>query len=107
MLSTYDSSGKPRVRHPTTRSSNSPTRGTQRAIATQLDLAPKTVRKYLHASACPLPQPRPPRRKLLDRYRPYLFKRLEEGCYNAAQLFRELKGQGFRGKPTIVRDFVT
>lgn len=80
---------------------------TQRAIAAQLDLAPKTVRKYLHASSCPVPQRRPPRRKLLTQYTPYLLKRLEEGCYNAAQLFRELKAQGYRGKETIVRDFVT
>jgi transposase len=80
---------------------------TQRAIATQLDLAPKTVRTYLHAARCPVPQRRPPRRKLLTPYTPYLLKRLEEGCYNAAQLFRELKAQGFRGKHTIVRDFVT
>ncbi len=80
---------------------------TQRAIAAQLDLAPKTVRKYLHASSCPVPQRRPPRRKLLTQYTPYLLKRLEEGCYNAAQLFRELKAQGYRGKETIVRNFVT
>ncbi len=80
---------------------------TQRAIAVQLDLAPKTVRKYLHAAACPVPQRRPPRRKLLTPYTPYLLKRIEQGCYNAAQLFRELKAQGFRGKHTIVRDFVS
>ena len=80
---------------------------TQQAIAAQLDLAPKTVRKYLHASTCPVPQRRPPRRKLLAPHTPYLLKRLEEGCYNAAQLFRELQAQGFRGKATIVRDFVT
>ncbi len=80
---------------------------TQRAIAAQLDLAPRTVRKYLHASSCPVPQRRPARRKLLTRYMPYLLKRLEEGCYNAAQLFRELKAQGVRGKHTIVRDVVT
>ncbi len=80
---------------------------TQRAIAAQLDLAPKTVRKYLHASSCPVPQRRPPRQQLLTPYTPYLLQRIEEGCYNAAQLFREIKAQGFRGKQTIVRDFVT
>jgi transposase len=79
----------------------------QRAITTHLDLAPKTVRKYLHAATCPVPQRRPPRRRLLTPYMPYLLKRIEEGCSNAAQLFRELKAQGFRGKHTIVRDFVT
>jgi transposase len=80
---------------------------TQRAIAAQLDLTPKTVRKYVHAPSCPVPQRRPPRRKLLDPYTSYLLKRIEEGCYNAAQLFRELTAQGFRGKHTLVRDFVT
>ncbi|MDQ5850701.1 MAG: ISL3 family transposase [Chloroflexota bacterium] len=80
---------------------------TQRAIASQLGLATKTVRKYLHAASCPVSQRRPPRPKLLTPYTPYLLKRLEEGCYNAAQLFRELQAQGFRGKHSIVRDFVT
>lgn len=80
---------------------------TIRAIASTLDLAPKTVRRYLCAAICPEPQRRAPRRKLLTPYEPYLLERLQAGCYNAAQLFRDLEARGFRGKQTIVRDFVT
>jgi transposase len=78
-----------------------------RAIAQHLDLERKTVRKYLHASDCPHPQRRPSRPSLLDPYKPYLLERWNAGCRNAMQLLEEIEAQGFGGKRSIVRAFLT
>ena len=78
-----------------------------RAIAQQLGLERKTVRKYLQASDCPHPQRRPSRPSLLDPYKPYLLERWNAGCRNAMQLLHEIEAQGFGGKRSIVRAFLT
>lgn len=77
---------------------------TQMGIAQHLGIHPKTVRRYLR-----LPAPQSGRHRTgrhLDAFKPYILKRWNEGCHNAAQLFREIQPQGFAGKTTIVRDFV-
>jgi transposase len=72
----------------------------QKEIARQIHLHPKTVRRYLRA---PTPTRRSHRKKrLLDPYHPYLLKRWNEGCHNATQLWREIQSQGFEGRLTIV-----
>jgi transposase len=78
-----------------------------RAIAQHLGLERKTVRKYIQASSCPAPQRRPARSSLLDPYKSYLLERWNAGCRNAMQLLREIEAQGFSGKRSIVRAFVT
>jgi transposase len=40
---------------------------------------------------------------VLGPHRAYLERRWTEGCHNAAQLWRELVGLGFTGRPSIVR----
>lgn len=40
---------------------------------------------------------------MLDAYAAHLDRRWAEGCRNAAQLWRELVGLGFTGRPTTVR----
>ncbi len=40
---------------------------------------------------------------MLDAYAAHLDRRWAEGCRNAAQLWRELAGLGFTGRPTTVR----
>jgi len=40
---------------------------------------------------------------VLDAYAAHLDRRWSEGCRNAAQLWRELTGLGFTGRPTTVR----
>jgi transposase len=77
------------------------------AIAEELGLERKTVRKYLHAPDCPQPQRRPSRPSLLDPYKPYLLERWNAGCRNAMQLLREIEAKGFGGKRSIVRAFLT
>ena len=77
---------------------------TQRDIANQLNIHPKTVRRYLRS-----PDPRARRTRgprLIDPYRPFLFDRWNEGCRNAAQLFREIRARGYRGQITMVREYV-
>jgi transposase len=78
-----------------------------RAITLQLGLSRNTVRKYLHASECPQPQRRPSRSSLLDPYKPYILERWNAGCRNSMQLLDEMKAQGFEGKRSIVRAFLS
>jgi transposase len=78
---------------------------TSKAIAAQLHLHPKTVRRYLQM-ALPLAPLRRTRRRLLDPYRPYLLERWNAGCHNATHLLREIQAQGFAGKASSVRAFV-
>jgi len=66
------------------------------AIAEQLDLDRKTVRKYL------LEQPQPYKREhpapcKIDPYRPYLRERWENGVHNASKLWEEVRGRGYAG----------
>lgn len=42
----------------------------------------------------------------LDRFRPYLQRRWDEGCRNAKQLYRELQSQGYKGSAVTVRRFL-
>jgi transposase len=50
---------------------------------------------------------KPPRPKRIDGYREHLERRWREGCHNAAQLWRELRDQGFTGKSGTVRLWAT
>ena len=71
-------------------------------IAVAVGVARKTVRHWLRAGGIPLwRQPR--RTGLLGRYASHLNRRWNEGCRNAAQLWRELVALGFTGCPGTVR----
>lgn len=77
----------------------------QRAIARELNLTPKTVSRFLRSGEFPEQAPRH-RRSWIQKYQPYLEQRWTEGCHNASQLFREIQKQGYTGKITAVRDFL-
>ena len=79
-----------------------------RQIARDLDLSRGTVRRYARADAPGdmLHDQWQHRAGPLDEYKPYLRRRLAEGCGNAAVLHRELKEIGFSGSYAAVRDFV-
>ena len=68
-----------------------------RQIAGTLGLARRTVHRFLHAESFPERQPRRPRPTLLTPYEPYLRERWAAGCQNAAELWREVRAQGFTG----------
>lgn len=78
---------------------------TRKGIARHLNVHPKTVSRYLRFS---IPEARRHRKggRFLDPFKGYLLRRWNEGCHNAAQLFREIQKQGYPGQITIVRDFV-
>jgi transposase len=75
-------------------------------IARELGLGHKTVKRWLRAGHAPTWR-KPPRPKMIDRYRAYLERRWQEGCHNAAQLWREVRDQGFTGKSGAVRLWAT
>jgi transposase len=75
------------------------------AIARQLRMHRRLVRQYLRVGV--LPRAHPSRwRRQLDPYADYLTQRWQEGCHNAAQLWRELREQGFSGSDTRVRQWI-
>lgn len=76
----------------------------QKQIARQLNIHPKTVRRYLQSS-CPRAR-RSRTGRLIDPFKPFLLTRWNEGCHNATQLFREIQGQGYAGRTTIVRNVI-
>jgi transposase len=77
-----------------------------RRIAARLAVSRNTVRKYLEAPEVPKAAPRQRRGSKLDPYRPYLQARLADGVENAVVLLRELRGQGYSGGYTILKDFL-
>jgi len=79
----------------------------QRAIAVHLGLHPRTIRRYLRQDpATTGPVVRRKRHGLLDPYRTYVLARWNAGCRNAVQLVHELQAHGYRGRLTILRDYL-
>jgi len=78
----------------------------ERAIARQLRMSRKVVRRFLAAPSFPERATRRPQPTPLTPYHEYLRRRWTEGCHNAAQLWREISQQGYRGKRSSVKDFV-
>ena len=75
------------------------------SIGRQLGLDHRTVRKFLRADIFPEAQ-RSPRPGIVDPYAEYLDRRLEQGCRNISQLWRELREQGFTGQFNVVRRWI-
>lgn len=78
--------------------------GCQRQIARELQLAPGTVRRYIHGYTAQ--RPRTARPSLLDAFRSRIYERWQAGK-DAMQISHQIREQGFRGKPSIVRRLVT
>ncbi|GJD40814.1 ISL3 family transposase ISMex10 [Methylobacterium bullatum] len=78
-----------------------------RRINRETGLARATVRKYAFAESFPRNGMREPKPSMLDPYLGHLHGRLEEGCENAAQLWRELQGIGFAGTSKQVRRWLS
>jgi len=76
----------------------------KKAIARELDLDIKTVRKW--ASEEWAPQRRRPRGEELTMYEEVIAKRFGEVGYNAEVLYRELQGAGYEGSARSVRRYV-
>ncbi len=78
-----------------------------RKIGEELGVARNTVRKYFRQPPeAPLATPRPLRSSQLDPYEDYLLERWSQGERNAAQMYREISVQGYRGAATMVRAYI-
>lgn len=73
-----------------------------RAIARQLGMNVKTVRRFVRAGSFP-ERATPPRRSRIEPHVGYLRQRWEAGCHDAAQLYREFRDRGFTGSYNMVR----
>src|SRR5256885_16211349 len=74
----------------------------KKAIARELGVDIKTVRKWCHRSWSP--QTRQGRGRQLTAWEPFLRARAPEGGFNAVVLQRELGGQGYRGSyPALLK----
>lgn len=76
-------------------------------IAEQLHICRVTVYRYLQMEQPPeLPSPQDRRSLPLDRYKPYLLQRWNEGIRNSKQLWREVVAQGYAQSSAPVQRFV-
>lgn len=76
-----------------------------KAIAAQIGLDRKTVRKYITTETFPERQPRA-RFSILEPYKAYLIQRWQQGGCNVRQLFREIRQQGYPGGLGVVSLFM-
>jgi transposase len=78
----------------------------QAAISREMKMGRKTVRRWLRRGQFPERKPphrRPPR---VNEFADYLHQRWNEGCHNAARLYREIRAKGYGGKRAMVARFV-
>jgi len=78
----------------------------QAAIAEQLGMSRRTVRRYVRAEAFPERAPRSGDRGYLDPYKSYLRQRWADGCRNGLQLYREVRERGYRYSRGAVARYV-
>jgi transposase len=76
------------------------------AIARDLGLDYRTVRKYALSDECPQRKPYPERGRMIDPYEPYIRARWAEGCKNGLQLHREIVENGYPGSRNQVATLV-
>jgi hypothetical protein len=78
------------------------------AIAHQMALDRKTIRKYLNTERCPDGQRNGPRRRVskLAPYQEYLLQHGLDGQRTIRQLWRDIQAQGFTGSLSTVATFI-
>ena len=76
------------------------------AIAETLCMSRRTVRRLLRAGEFIERAVAHPRFQPLDTFADYLHQRWEEGCHNAAQLWREIRARGFAGCQSALRPYL-
>jgi transposase len=74
----------------------------ERAIARELGISRRTVRRYAQAEAFPEMSQRRRRPSILDPYEPHLKKRWAEGCHNGGQLYKEIQELGYEGSRSLL-----
>jgi transposase len=76
------------------------------AIANETGRDRKTIRKCILAKEPPTYGPRTPKPGLLDPYRDYVRRRVMEHDITAIRILREIRGMGYKGQYTILKDFI-
>ena len=76
------------------------------AISRELNLAYKTVRRWLRAGQFPERKPPRGRRQYVAAFGESLRKRWDAGCHNGTQLYREIRTRGYKGSRQMVTNFV-
>ena len=76
-------------------------------IAAELGTERKTVSRSGCGLATPGMEAQPSGDSMLNPFAGFLTRRWNEGCRNAAQLWRELAALGFRGQPSTVRHWLS
>jgi transposase len=79
---------------------------TQKAIGAAVGISLKTVRRWLRAEQFPERKPVTNRKSHVRQFMEYLRQRWDSGCHNSTQLFREIRGRGYRGSRQMVSYFV-
>lgn len=71
-------------------------------IAPQVGISNRTAGRWLAHGTFPERKPRASQPTKVDPYRTYVQQRWHEGCHNLAQLYREIKEEGFTGSYSTV-----
>jgi len=74
-------------------------------IAADLGVHPKTVSRALTRGSAPERTAQPPS-SILDAYKPTVDRLLSEGVWNAKVIWREIQGEGYTGKLTLLRQYI-
>jgi len=75
-------------------------------IAAELGIHPKTVSRALKRGSAPKRAPQR-RESKLDAYKATVDRLLAEGVWNAVVIYREIQAEGYAGKSTILREYIT
>lgn len=79
----------------------------KKAIAEQVGLEVKTVRRWLRTGEFPERKPVHHRPAKVFEFADYVQRRWNEGCHNATRLFQEIQEKGYKGKRSMVARFVS
>jgi transposase len=80
----------------------------QKRISRELGMSRKTIRRWLRAGQFPERKPTVRRQPAkVQQFADYLHQRWEEGCHNATRLYQEIREKGYRGKRSMVAQFVS
>jgi transposase len=78
----------------------------QKDIAAELGIHPKTVSRALKRGRAPSGKRPGARKSILDPYKPFVDRLLEEGVWNAVVICHELRERGYPGGVSILRDYI-
>jgi transposase len=76
------------------------------AIAKQMNMHRRTVRHFIRCAEFPERLRPSNRRSGLAKFTTYIKQRWDDGCHNSAQLWREVRAQGYKGSSSMLRHYL-